>query len=851
MKLKVIMALALFLPLSLVSNAQLASPFSNSVWPAQTFTATAQTGATIQLNGLVVSSTVGSSFASGTLTVTGTSLTTVTFSVMGSSDNGATFYALPIYTQASPTTTPTATITATANGIYQVSLAGLTHVKFVTSGTFTATAVSIVLTASPNAGIAKSGGGGLPGVSVSGSPSAGQVLTATSPSAADWQTPSGGSQRVVYTSTLLGTFGDAIVAPGSTTTGTDHAAALNAALSGGNVRLVVDGQYGLSTSLVVSSNTAVECLPGMGFIMQPASNLPMFVNAHPNAPTTSNGASGYLPSNITDNYIAFRGCIFNFNSTQAVTGTDPLYGTAHHVSAITGKWVFGFQFLGVSHLDISNNETYDSGAYSVGISNVEWVNFSNNLVHEPLPLVAFKNTDGFHIVGPGQFIYVNNNHLNAGDDSIALNADDGNNPAAGDPNGTYANFTGWKWGTITDAHMTGNTLDYALSGIRLFSGFSPMDRIYINDTSGSTQTGSLNIANYPPLGAGVMHHVTVDNWDVQPDGSNTEGATAVISVSSNIDSLSVCGLHYIHPLVNWPIIGISSTVGILRACNWEVDTTSSSFSSAIATGGTVSNFALDGISWLDNTSGTAPFVSGSSVPGVITVSNYAGPGPSRLLATGYAPAIENGDAFTNTYPSGPVYGTIYAQTSFAEASGGTLLAGTAPATCANGCTGSWTQAAGGPSSGAWAYGSGSASVSGNCSAGGPDDYCPVYINAGTPNYTLRANVTAMNSAGNLAFVVRWTDYSNFVAVLNLGGGGWGVCDVVAGTTTCSTTTTLGIPTGLYTIVVNGTSVSLTNSGGTLTRTISSSNTSNNVGVNSAVASGTGTVTLSSLIVSSQ
>ena len=157
MKLKVL-ALLLLLGVAGVSPrsfGQLASPYSNSVWPAQTFTASSQTGATIQLNGLVVSSTVGSSFASGTVTVTGTSLTTVTFAVMGSSDNGATFYALPIYTVASPSTTPTTTITATANGIYQVSLAGLTHIKFVTSGTFTATAVSIVLTASPNAGISK------------------------------------------------------------------------------------------------------------------------------------------------------------------------------------------------------------------------------------------------------------------------------------------------------------------------------------------------------------------------------------------------------------------------------------------------------------------------------------------------------------------------------------------------------------------------------------------------------------------------------------------------------------------------------------------------------------------------
>lgn len=162
MRLKIILALFLLMGAG-QDFAQLASPYSQSVWPAQTFTATGQTGAVLQLNGLSTpSSTVGSSFNSGTFTVTGSSLTTVTFSIQGSSDNGVTYYALPIYTAASPTSSPTTTVTATTNGLYQVSLAGITHVRIVTSGTFTATTVSIVFTSSPNAGVAKgsSSGGG-------------------------------------------------------------------------------------------------------------------------------------------------------------------------------------------------------------------------------------------------------------------------------------------------------------------------------------------------------------------------------------------------------------------------------------------------------------------------------------------------------------------------------------------------------------------------------------------------------------------------------------------------------------------------------------------------------------------
>lgn len=155
--------LALFVLLS-CGRCVAQSPYTNSIFPAQLATASAQTLSTIALSGSS-GSAAGSSFAAGTLTVTGTALTTVTFQIDGSSDNGATFYALPIYTQNSPTTAAATSITATTSGLYQVSLVGLTHIKIVTSGTFTATQVSFVFTATPQATIAKGGtsGGGTTG----------------------------------------------------------------------------------------------------------------------------------------------------------------------------------------------------------------------------------------------------------------------------------------------------------------------------------------------------------------------------------------------------------------------------------------------------------------------------------------------------------------------------------------------------------------------------------------------------------------------------------------------------------------------------------------------------------------
>lgn len=173
---KRLLALLLF-PLGCL--AQSGSPFTNAIFPAQTFTATAQTGAVIQLNGQQLS------YGAGTISLTGTSLTTATFAVQGSSDNGLTYYALPI-TAVTPGASPAATATATASGLYQVSLVGITHLRFVTSGTFTGTSISLTLTATPNATVSRSSGGtcgsnNIPCTNVANSFTANQVIVTAHP----------------------------------------------------------------------------------------------------------------------------------------------------------------------------------------------------------------------------------------------------------------------------------------------------------------------------------------------------------------------------------------------------------------------------------------------------------------------------------------------------------------------------------------------------------------------------------------------------------------------------------------------------------------------------------------------
>jgi hypothetical protein len=132
---------------------------TNIIYPAQTFTATSQTGTVITLG--QSPSGNGGSNSVGNITVSGSSLSTATFTVLGSSDGGNTYTALNVNLITTPATVATTT-TVTAGGVYQVNLAGITQIEFQTSGTFTATSLTLTLTTSPTGIIARTSGGSGP-----------------------------------------------------------------------------------------------------------------------------------------------------------------------------------------------------------------------------------------------------------------------------------------------------------------------------------------------------------------------------------------------------------------------------------------------------------------------------------------------------------------------------------------------------------------------------------------------------------------------------------------------------------------------------------------------------------------
>jgi hypothetical protein len=669
----------------------------------------------------------------------------------------------------------------------------------------------------------------------------------------------GGSQKVVYASSIAGVTGGQAVIPGSSATGdTDSAAAINAAIAGGNVDLEVDSGFALSAHLSLSSNTTIHCIaPQFGFIMLPSANDSVIKNAHPTAPTTASGTGGFLVSNQGDSNITIRGCTLNDNATQSVTGSNPS-GTAHTTNPTTGLIVVGTQLISVNGVTFDHNNTYDSGAWSMVYSNDSNVVITNNLVQQPIisgALVAQKNTDGIDLVGPDQFVFENGNNITAGDDSIVIAAQGDNfNDCTSGSGGFFAatQLPGMAFGPITDVHVDNSYLTAnTYFGLRIQSNTELVDRVSLTNTSGFTGADTAQIQHYTSCpSTGNIGKVIIDGWNLQPSGLfNPFAFDWNFLLDASFADLQIKGVTIANPEVNWPVITLEGgTSGTLSLRDWDLNTQSSFFSNVIAiTGGTVGQIAASGMNWFDASGDTASFFSGSVVPSILTVSNYAG--PNRLLASGFSPTIKNGDAFTNTFPAAA---TTFINTTFNEDASGTALAGTTPAICANGCTGTWTAAANSPTTNSWEYGSGGL-LGGNaaCTSG---TFCPTTMTLdGVQNYTIR---WTQNVAGGVIpdvnMVFRWTNSSNFIEAGCNGTGQGVIFDIVAGAATEAGSPGGSCANGDYSITAAGDNITLVTPGGTVTGTVSGSNTGTAIGPDFfGPATGTFGITVGSFSVMSQ
>lgn len=161
--------------------------------------------------------------------------------------------------------------------------------------------------------------------------------------------------------------------------------------------------------------------------------------------------------------------------------------------------------------------------------------------------------------------------------------------------------------------------------------------------------------------------------------------------------------------------------------------------------------------------------------------------------------------------------TTYMNTVFSEGAAAAVLAGTTPATCISGCTGTWTLASGTD----FTY----SSIS-TATANTTHDL----LNVGVATYTLRFHISAYSTS--LAQVIfRTVDENNTVAI-NIGPTSAQLYDFVGGVSTAIGSAGSYGGTGAigdYIVVVSGTSVSVTLPGGAIMSATTANTTGTKIG----------------------
>lgn len=630
------------------------------------------------------------------------------------------------------------------------------------------------------------------------------------------------------------------IAPGASAVGAvDNSSVFNAAMLGGK-KLTVSGGYAVGHTLSIPSGTEIDCTPGSGFIELAGTDAPMFMNATSIATPMScaanvaDGNGGFTVSNQCDKNITIKGCILNFNSAESVTNPD-------HKTSPTGKWITGVQILGVDNLQFIGNTTYDSPTYSIALNNVSYFKLNKNTILQPLtgglPATG-KNTDGLHIDGPAIYGQINNNTLTCGDDCIALNADDGYRTGTGCPDAcAMVAFPGWTWGPINNVSAEGNTFVNAYSGIRLLSSISRLDEVHLNNNTGTVMDMILMLDREYYPGAGNFGSIDINNLDVQRGNfSGPSEHPGSIYLQGNIDQLTFNGLKIHNAQTSRPeMLQTDGTIGNIHFTGTDIaNPTGIQNSSAwFVFNSPVTNLNFTSTSFGDAANNTGALVGGLVVPGSITVSGYNG--PNRVLFPGFAPAIKNGDAFTNTFPVGK---TVYLNTMFDEHATGDL-AGTVPAVTVGGHT--WTTSG----AGGWSYTSGIA-------VGSPtiQSFATVDLGVAT-NFVARMNLASAVSGPLLGgqFIFRYTDPSNYDVVDFSGPGEITIASVVAGAVqqqVNDTSCTTGNANSLI-VTVTGNLISGTVNGGcslSMTLTDTANFAATKIGMNNTTTQGNETSVLS-------
>jgi hypothetical protein len=337
---------------------------------------------------------------------------------------------------------------------------------------------------------------------------------------------------------------------------------LDRARDEGGAHVVVDGVARVS-GLDVYSNTVLEGAPGAGLYLADGAERSIIRNAHRTRDA------------IVDENITIRGLRLSGNREGQVTGWTggPLPGDLGWV--LDGwpqfesdrSWKSPVQLLGVRGLVVERVEIRNARSFSfwiANVSNVEIRDLAIDVEYGPYPAdasveeqLAFLeatpgNLDGIHVNGPADHVLIDGVDICTRDDAISFCANDWGTVdlTRGDLSGPFAGQ-----GPITDVVVRNAYLRSPSHGIRLLSADQRIDRVRVENVSGSVGMRAVLLSHFVipapgDIGSVAFHDVdlraapslSLRDWfpDLVPAGTFSEEAdSAFFVVNAAVEELSL------------------------------------------------------------------------------------------------------------------------------------------------------------------------------------------------------------------------------------------------------------------------------------------------------------------------
>jgi hypothetical protein len=411
---------------------------------------------------------------------------------------------------------------------------------------------------------------------------------ATGQAAPQHQSGKGAVERVALASKAGASLDTDLLAGGGSDDTATLQRLLDRAADGKGFHLVVDGPA-LISGLTVYGKTTIECMAGGGFYLKDGSLGAVIRNAHRSRKA------------IVDEHIEIRGCFINGNRIGQPRALVPEKSFFQYVLEADGTFRSGLQFFGVRYLSIENVTLWNVHGFHSWIANGKFISIRNVLVDTGIPTFPdqaslaeqkewtrkhWSNDDGLHFTGPIQYLVVDNAKLRTWDDNISLCANDWG--LAGDDitlKNEMGPFVGQ--GPITDVIINNVIFMDSHKGIRMLSSDQRMDRIVVQNVTGTNRERFAMLSHMANPGRGNFGSITFSNVNVDgaphprwselygnvetmPDANRIifleEDELPLFALNAHIENLQFNAV-VTRPVDNRPLIrvGPHAAIGMLKA----------------------------------------------------------------------------------------------------------------------------------------------------------------------------------------------------------------------------------------------------------------------------------------------